>query len=69
MFGEVYPVLIANLRSVAGEWDGFDADALQAAILERLDRRFKYPAALMPGRYLVRGPWKTVKQMVAVCRE
>ncbi len=65
MFGEVYPVLIANLWSVAGEWGEFDTDGLQSAVLDRLERRFKYPAVFMPGRYLVRGPWNTVKQMAA----
>ena len=64
MFGEVYPVLIANMWSVAGEWAGFDLDSLQDAILERLSRRWKYPAAFIPGRFLVRGQWRTVKQMV-----
>ncbi len=30
---EVYPVCSANLRSVAGEWAGFDADWLEQRIL------------------------------------
>lgn len=41
---EVHPVLIGNLRSVAGMWDGFDADWLAAAIQARRARRWRWPA-------------------------
>jgi hypothetical protein len=32
LFDEVHPALVDNLMSVAGEWAGFDADALCAHI-------------------------------------
>lgn len=41
---EVHPVLIGNLRSVAGVWDGFDPDWLAAAIQVRRARRRHWPA-------------------------
>ena len=64
MFGEVFPVLIPNLRSVTGEWAGFDLDSLQSAVIERQNRRFKLPSALIAGRSLVRDQWRTVKQLM-----
>ncbi|MBB3834290.1 hypothetical protein FHR55_002512 [Xanthomonas arboricola] len=41
---EVHPVLIGNLRSVAGVWDGFDPEWLAAAIQARRARRWRWPA-------------------------
>ncbi|KPL48790.1 hypothetical protein XAXN_11605 [Xanthomonas axonopodis] len=41
---EVHLVLIGNLRSVAGVWDGFDSDWLVAAIQARCARRWHWPA-------------------------
>ncbi|MBO9768822.1 MULTISPECIES: DUF7079 family protein [Xanthomonas] len=41
---EVHPVLIGNLRSMAGVWDGFDPDWLAAAIQARRARRWHWPA-------------------------
>ncbi|NIJ81879.1 DUF7079 family protein [Xanthomonas cannabis] len=38
---EVHPVLIGNLRSVAGVWDGFDPEWLAAAIQARRVRRWR----------------------------
>lgn len=64
MFDEVFPVLIPNLHSVAGEWAGYDLDSLEAAILERRNRRLKLPSAMIAGRSLVRGHWRTVKQLM-----
>ncbi|MFO3705280.1 hypothetical protein ACI6Q5_09885 [Xanthomonas codiaei] len=40
---EVHPVLIGNLRSVAGVWDAFDADWLAATIAARRARRWRWP--------------------------
>jgi len=65
MFGEVYPVLIPNMWSIAGEWAPFDLDWLERAILERLNRRLKLPIAMIPGRSMVRDHWRTVKRMAA----
>lgn len=64
MFHEVYPALISNLWSVAGEWSGFDLDALQASILKRCAQRWRLPLFLMPGRYLVRESWRSVKRLL-----
>ncbi|WP_166743614.1 DUF7079 family protein [Xanthomonas cannabis] len=41
---EVHAVLIGNLRSVAGVWDGFDPEWLAAAIQARRARRWRWPA-------------------------
>lgn len=38
---EVYPVCQPNLRSMAGEWAGFDQEWLQAAILKRRPSRLR----------------------------
>src|SRR5216684_1908558 len=46
LYGEVYPVCIWNLLSVAGEWGMFDGDRLQAAILRRKRRWLKIPRFL-----------------------
>ncbi len=40
---EVHPVLIGNLRSVAGVWDGFESQWLAAAITARRARRWRWP--------------------------
>lgn len=64
MFEELYPVLIPNCWCVAGEWAGFDLEALEEAILERLSRRIRWPLFLIPGRFVVRDPWDNVKQLV-----
>ncbi|KAB7769660.1 DUF7079 family protein [Xanthomonas maliensis] len=40
---EVHPVLIGNLRSAAGVWDGFDADWLAQAICAFRARRWRWP--------------------------
>ena len=65
MFKEVYPVLIGNLLAVAGEWKGFQVESLQEAILERLAKRWKWPAWLIPGRSFVRDDWRKVKEIIA----
>lgn len=40
-YGEVGPVLYRNLLSVAGEWAGFDEDAVLAAVSKRAAKRVK----------------------------
>ena len=65
MFEEVYPVMIPNLWSVAGEWSGFDMPSLESAILARLARRVRVPGFLLPGRRLIRQPWERIKQLIA----
>lgn len=65
MFEEVYPVLVGNLRCVAGEWKGFDLDALEQAILKRLNKKWVWPTAFIPGRFLMREKWREVKALVS----
>lgn len=56
-YGELQPTLRANLRSVAGEWAGFDPDWLVAAVSERAVR----PAGRR-GRSAVDGLWEELKR-------
>ncbi len=60
LYHEVFPVLIPNLWSVAGEWTGFADDWLALEIVNRLNRRWKLPAMLIPGRSLIKEQWKAV---------
>ena len=64
---EVYPVLIWNLRSVAGEWAGFNRDWLREMIEPRLNRRpkIRWPK-LQWG--MVRDRWKRVSELVETMR-
>lgn len=64
MFGEVFPVLIPNLWSMAGEWSGFDLESFHGAILDRQSRRLKFPTAMIPGRSLVRDDWRIIKELL-----
>lgn len=60
---EVYPVLIWNLRSVAGVWAGFDRDWLREAIEPRLNRRSKF--RLPPVQWsMIREPWEKVSELI-----
>ena len=69
LYDEVYPVCIWNLRCVAGEWAGFNGDALQEAILNNQRSFIRIPRWLQTGRWMVRGPWKNIKQVVQLRRE
>ena len=60
---EVYPALIWNLRSVAGEWAGFDRDWLRETIEPRLDRRPKFRLPLMQWS-MVRDHWTRVSELM-----
>jgi hypothetical protein len=60
---EVYPVLIWNLRSVAGEWAGFDRDWLQEQIEPRLKKRPKFRMPMLPWG-MIRDHWKHVSTTV-----
>jgi hypothetical protein len=58
LFDEVYPVCAPNLRSVAGEWAGFDSEWLETKILKhrrRWSRRFGL------GRLLFSKEWRPTK--------
>lgn len=65
---ELYPRLIWNLRSVAGEWAGFDRDWLKEQIKPRLNKR---PRIRMPMFQwgMVRDHWINVSAMVRAKRE
>ena len=64
---EVYPVLIWNLRSMAGEWAGFNRDWLREMIEPRLNRqpKIRWPK-LQWG--MVRDRWKRVSELVEAMR-
>ena len=65
---EVYPVLIWNLRIVAGEWAGFDRDWLRARIEPRLNRRPKFRMPMLQWG-MVRDHWISVSAMVRAKRK
>jgi hypothetical protein len=50
LLSELHPVLVTNLMQVAGVWNGFDADWLQARVLARTRARLRWPARLLPLR-------------------
>ncbi len=60
---EVYPVLICNLRSVAGEWSGFDREWLQKKIEPRINRRPKIRVPLLQW-WMIRDHWIRVSIIV-----
>ena len=60
---EVYPVLIWNLRSVAGEWAGFDREWLREAIEPRLNKRPGLRLPLMQW-WMVRDHWERVSALM-----
>ena len=47
---ELHPVLVTNLRVVAGAWTGFDPTWLQGQILARSHRRLCWPSWLLSMR-------------------
>ena len=65
---EVYPVLIRNLRSVAGEWSGFDRDWLRRQIEPRLNRRPKIRLPLFQWG-MVRDHWMLVSALICHQRQ
>jgi len=60
---EVYPVLIWNLRSIAGEWAGFDRDWLRDQIAPRLNRRPKIRIPILQWG-MIRDHWTRVSTIV-----
>jgi hypothetical protein len=65
---EVYPVLIWNLRSVAGEWAGFDRAWLQEQIEPRLNKRPKFWMPMLQWG-MVRDHWKRVSTTIRYKRK
>ena len=60
---EVYPVLIWNLRCVAGEWAGFDRDWLKGQIEPRLGKRPKIRLPILQWG-MVRRHWNRVSTLI-----
>lgn len=60
LYDEVYPILIWNLRSAAGVWDGFDQAWLEERILARRRRRFRWPRALRTGHWMIADEWRRI---------
>jgi hypothetical protein len=65
---EVYPVLIWNLRSIAGQWTDFDREWLRVRMEPRLKRR---PWLRIPLLHwgLIRDHWTSVSTLIRHKRE
>lgn len=61
LWQEVCPALHSNVLCVAGEWVGFDVDALQEEILRRPAGFFRRWNAFVFGGCLVKPAWKAVR--------
>jgi hypothetical protein len=60
LFHEVYPILVNNMKSVAGVWTAFDEEWLEEAIIRRLNRVIRWPVCLQMNRGLIRDIWLRV---------
>lgn len=61
LFRELHPNLISNLLDVAGEWAGFDQNALEKRILARTWTPL--PFALIFGKWIIRrSGWTAIKR-------
>lgn len=65
LFREVYPVCSWNLCCVAGEWNGFDEQWLEDAILRRSKRGWLLGNFLQLNRPVIRNDWNRVKELFA----
>jgi len=63
LFHEVHPVCADNLKSVAGNWSGFDESQLVQAIVTRLERRLSFPWPDSPQKEL-RTLWKQMEVLL-----
>ena len=61
---EVYPVLMWNLRSVAGEWAGFDRNWLLEVLEPKLNKRPKFRLPLLQW-WMVKNHWEKVSALMA----
>jgi hypothetical protein len=64
LYGEVFPVCIWNMRSVAGEWAGIDTDWLQERILENERKFWTKWRWCQFGRRMIEQDWQTVMMFV-----
>ena len=69
LYGEVFPVCIRNMRSVAGEWAGFDTDWLQGRILANAGKFWKEWRVFQPDRWMIREEWEKVVAYVRELRD
>jgi hypothetical protein len=70
LLDEVYPVCRSNLRSIAGEWTGFDSEWLEASILRRMQSPFHCWRSFGPGRIAVHPPleWRHTRSEIIMHR-
>jgi hypothetical protein len=68
MFTEVWPALVENLYSTAGEWAGFDSDWLMERILKMRRQRLHFPWWFNPERLLYCRQWFSVLKRVRIHR-
>lgn len=68
LYDELFPILIWNLRSPAGEWVGFDPAWLEQRILARERRRFRCPRWLLVGRSMIRDEWARIVSLTEAYR-
>jgi hypothetical protein len=60
LYRDLHPVLVWNMMPIAGEWRGFDLDALEARIRENSSRWWPgFPFTLIT-RGMIREPWQRV---------
>ena len=64
LYGEVFPVCIWNMRSVAGEWVGIDTDWLQERILGNERKFWKKWRWCQPDRWMIKDDWQKVMDFV-----
>lgn len=65
MFSEIYPALIGNLLSPAGEWAGFDTEWLNSKILTGRRSRTYVPWWLNPVKqFYIGAKWRRIKQRI-----
>lgn len=64
LYGEVFPVCIWNMRTVAGEWAGIDTDWLQERILGNEGKFWMKWRLFQLDRWLIRSDWQKVVSFV-----
>lgn len=64
LYGEVFPICIWNLRSVAGEWAGIDTDWLQDRILGNERKFWKKWRWCQVGHWMIKEDLQAVMDFV-----
>lgn len=65
LWAELCPNLYTNLRSLAGEWAGFDMQELEHRIVSRPAGRFRQWLAYINGGHRARDAWRQIKHSMA----